>query len=122
MGLFNQFRKKGSQKTLPEEIFESICDLLNTKISFGAYQKDLGVNVYVYLSSNNEISKQIIQDIKNCLTKYENRIQITHIKSVPNKDSFSLNFVIQCEIQKNPYSFQLAFQHQQRQFTVEKKA
>lgn len=121
MGLLNQFRKKEEQKNLSEEIFESICDLLNTKISFGAYQKDLGMNVYVYLSSNNEVSKQIIQDIKSCLKKYETRISISNIKPVPNKDSFSLNFVIQCEIQKKPYSFQLAFQHQQRQFKIEER-
>ena len=121
MGLLNQFRRKGEQKSLSEEVFESICDLLNTKISFGAYQKDLGMNAYVYLSSNNEVSKQIIQDIKTCLKKYETRISITDIRSLPSKDSLSLNFVIQCEIQKKNSSFQLAFQHQQRQFKIEEK-
>ncbi len=121
MSFFNKFRKQGLQKTLSEDIFESVCDLLNTKISFGAYQKDLGMNVYIYLSSNNEISKQIIHDISTCLKKYETRIAITNIKSMPSRDALSLAFMIECNIQKKPYSFQLAFQHQQRQFKIEEK-
>lgn len=119
MGFFNKFIKEGVKKSDHEEILDSICDLLNTKISFGAYQKDLGMNTYIYLSSNSTVSKQIIQDIKHCLEKYETRITILDIRPAPSKDALSLGFVIQCKIQKNPHAFHLAFQSQQKQFNKE---
>ncbi|HNA62090.1 MAG TPA: GPW/gp25 family protein [Rhabdochlamydiaceae bacterium] len=119
MSFFNKFRKKEAQKNLHEDILESICDILNTKASFGNYDKTFGMNTYIYLSYNNRVTKQIIEDIENCLKKYETRIQITAIKSVPGKDLFSLGFLIQCKIQKNTHSFQLAFQTERRKFESE---
>ncbi|MBS0615343.1 MAG: GPW/gp25 family protein [Verrucomicrobia bacterium] len=116
MSFFNKFKKMSPPKSLQEDIFDSICDLLNTKVTFGAYQKDLGMETYVYLSSSSEISKQIIKDIRTCLEKYETRITITDVQPMPPKGDMYLGFMINCKIQKSSHTFQLAFQPQHKQF------
>jgi predicted component of type VI protein secretion system len=119
MSLLNKFRLLIGKKDLKEEIIEHICDLLNTRKGFGTYRDDLGLDAYIYMGSNNSVSKKIIQDIKQCLEKFENRIQIEDIQSVSNDSPFFLSFLIKCKIQNVSHSFQIAFHHQNKSFDKE---
>jgi predicted component of type VI protein secretion system len=115
MSLLSHFRKGEKKKTEVEEIFEFICDLLNTRRSFGAYQKDLGLDTYVYLSSNNQIAGKIIQDIKDCINRYEKRVVVIDVLPVSNESNFLLSFIIKCKIKDKDHLFRLSF-HQQKKF------
>lgn len=119
MSLLNKFRKNLPIKSFEEEIIDHICDLLNTKRTFGSYLKDYGLDSYIYLSSYNGIKKQIMLDIKNCLEKFETRIKILEIQPVPCKDLFLLSFIIKCRIQEKTHSLQLSFHQQKHQFIKE---
>ena len=119
MSLLNKFRSKATKKDLKEEIFEHICDLLNTKKGFGTYQTDLGLESYIYTGSHNIMDKKIIRDIKQCLGKFEPRIQIEDIESVPNNNPFFLSFVIKCKIENVPHAFQISFHPQKQTFDRE---
>jgi predicted component of type VI protein secretion system len=112
MSLLNKFRKNIKKTDLKEEIFEHICDLLNTKKTFGAIEKELGLDNYVYIGSNKEMNKKIISDIKFCLEKYESRIQVIDILSIPSQNHFSLSFLIKCKINNQSHSFQISFYQQ----------
>ncbi|MGH2612793.1 MAG: GPW/gp25 family protein [Rhabdochlamydiaceae bacterium] len=117
MSLLSHFRKGEKKRTEVEEIFESICDLLNTRRTFGSYQKDLGLDAYVYLSSNNELAKQIVQDIKDCIKKYEKRVIVHDVLPMSTDNIFLLSFVIKCKIRETDHSFHLSFHHQKKLFS-----
>jgi predicted component of type VI protein secretion system len=119
MSLLNKFRPKEAKKNLKEEIFEHICDLLNTKKGYGSPREDFGLDNYVYLDSNNSINKKIIHDIKECLEKHEGRLKVHDVRSVPNPNPFFLSFVIDCNIENAPHSFQISFHHQKKSFDRE---
>ncbi len=121
MGLLNKFRKQ-DQKTLDEEILENITDLLNTKKTFGGYEEDLGLDSYFYASSSGQVIKHLMRDIKECLDKYEKRIQITDIQSIPSPNRFFLSFMIKCKIKSSAVSLHLSFHHQKNLFNVEMKS
>ena len=117
MSLFSHFRKDKAKLSEIEEIFESICDLLNTKRTFGAYQRDLGLDTYMYLSSNHELAKQVVNDIKDCISRHEKRVVVYDVLSAPSNNIFLLSFVIKCKIKNIPHLFRLSFHHQTNFFS-----
>jgi predicted component of type VI protein secretion system len=115
VGLLEKFRSR-EKKELKEEIIEHIYDLLNTKKMFGTYQKDFGLDNYVYIGTNKLINKQIIQDIKECLKKFEKRITLEEVTSLPNQDPFILSFLIHCKVENASHVFLISFHHQKKTF------
>ena len=116
MNLLSHFRPTEKRGTPTEDIFEAICDLLNTKKTFGSYQRDFGLDTYVYLGSNKEITKQIIHDIKACIEKFERRITILDLQSTSSDNPFFLNFALHCKIEGKDHAFHLSFHHQKNFF------
>lgn len=119
MGLLNKFRKPHQQPDRTEEILEHLCDLLNTKKEFGGYQKDFGLDSYVYLGTNKKVGLQIIDDIKSSFEKFEKRVSDIDIQLIPNESQFFLSFLIKCKIEQKSCSFHLSFNHQKNLFKVE---
>ncbi len=118
MSLLSKFRKS-VQTSIEEDILENVSDLLNTKKGFGAYQEDMGLDSYFYGGSNGQIIKQMMHDIKCCLDKYEKRIQLIDIQSVPSSNRFFLSFMLKCKIKASSVSLHLSFHHQKHLFNVE---
>jgi predicted component of type VI protein secretion system len=119
MSLLNKFRSIVAKKALTEEIIENICDLLNTKKGYGTFQKDLGIDSYIHPGTDNVLHKKIIEEIEQCITKYENRIQIEEILPLPNPSPFFYSFVIKCKIQRVSHDLRIAFHTQHRSFEKE---
>ena len=120
MSLLNKFRKH-TQKSSEEEIVEHISDLLNTKQTFEAYAPDLGLDSHFYASSNSQLIKSLMQDIKGCLEKFEKRVELQSIKSVPSLSRFFLSFVISCKVKSSSLSLYISFHPQKNLFNVEQK-
>ncbi len=121
MGLLSKFRKQKKQSNYKEEILENLNDLLNTKMGFGSYPKDLGLDSYIYLGSDRKIVLQIIADIKTCLEKYEKRIHQLEVIHVPSENHFFVSFVIKCKIDSRPCSFHLSFHQKNKSYSLEVK-
>jgi predicted component of type VI protein secretion system len=119
MSLLNKFRANDAKKDLKEEIFEHICDLLNTKKGFGTFESDIGLDSYIYLGTGKTVNKKITDNIKECLEKYEKRLKIEEVITVPNTNPFFLSFVINCFIENAPHSFEISFHHQRQSFNRE---
>ncbi len=119
MSLLNKFRSIVAKKDLKEEIVEHICDLLNTKKGFGVVQEDFGIDSYFHVGSDKTMNKRIIDDIKRCLEKFENRIKVEEISAVPSDNSFFVSFAIKCKIQNSSHTIQIAFHQQKKTFEKE---
>jgi predicted component of type VI protein secretion system len=119
MSILSKFRQDKQKSHFRENIFEHLCDLLNTKRGYGSYPKDLGHDSYIYLGSDRKIVLQIIQDVKNCFEKYEKRI--SHVEVIPKTSagSFFLSFIIKCKIESKACSFSLCFQRQNKFYSIE---
>lgn len=120
-GLLSKFRA-GKPLSQEEEIVEHIADLLNSKASFSAYDKALGLDSYFYIGSASEIIKQLMKDISSCLATFETRIRVVDILCVPNETSLQLAFVIKCKIGQSERRVHLSFHHQQKLFSVEARS
>ena len=117
MSLLSYFRT--NKKSVEEEIYESICDLLNTRKSFDSIQNDLGLDTYIYLSSDNQSIYQIIDDMKACINKYEKRVVLLNVKNIPSNTVFTLSFEITCTIKNKNHTFRFSFEQQKRLFIRE---
>ncbi|MBA2368466.1 MAG: hypothetical protein H0V82_05520 [Candidatus Protochlamydia sp.] len=119
MTILSKFRPNQNKNSTRDNIFEHLCDLLNTKKGFGSYPKDLGLDSYIYLGSDRKIILQIIADVKSCFGKYEKRI--SHVEVIPKTSvgRFFLSFIIKCKIEHKAYSFHLSFHQQNKSYSIE---
>lgn len=117
MSILSKFRQ--GKCTIMDSVFEHLCDLLNTKMGYGSYPKDLGLDSYIYLGSDRKITLQIIADVKKCFEKYEKRISHLEIIPVKSKSSFLLTFIIKFKIENKNCSYQLCFHQQNKSYSIE---
>lgn len=109
MGLLNKFRSPGKRKTLQDEVVTHLIGLFNTKQTFGAWQKGLGVRSYSSGRSRADIIEQVIQDIKYNLEKFEERIKIIEIRVMDSENVFNLRFQIKCQLGSSFHSYYVGF-------------
>lgn len=119
MSILSKFRREKQKSHFRDNIFEHLCDLLNTKKGFGSYPKDLGLDSYIYLGSDRTIILQIIKDVKSCFEKYEKRISHVEVTPRASEGRFFLSFIIKCKIENKPCSFQLSFHQQNKSYSIE---
>lgn len=118
MSLLNKFRPPKSTNSM-KAIIEHLNDLLNTKREFGNYPRDYGLDSYIYLGSNEKIILKIIDDIHDCLNKYEKRVSDVEVIHMNTEDPFTRTFLITCKIEAQHYSFHLSFQAQKHFYQLE---
>lgn len=119
MSILNKFRKDQPKSQAKDNIFEHLCDLLNTKRGFGSYPNDLGLDSYIYLGSDRKIILQIIEDVKSCFHKYEKRISSIEVIPKTSVGRFYLSFMIKCKIENKACSFHLSFHQQNKSYSIE---
>lgn len=109
MGLLNKFRKEGSKKSMHEEVMQNVEYLLNTKATFGAWQKGMGLQSYAYNKSNLSVVNGIIDDIFYNIETYEKRIKVLGIEVIDNSSALKIRFQIDCLIGEKHHSFYVGF-------------
>ena len=109
MGLLNKFRKEGSKKDYQQEIVENLTAIFNTKQTFGAWQRGLGLKSYCNGKSRNDLIEEIVLDVKTNIEQFEKRVQLIDIKVVDNKGLFNLNLQINCRAGGQFHAFYLGF-------------
>lgn len=109
MGLLNKFRKERNKKSFHEEVVQNLAYLLNTKATFGAWQKGMGLKSYAYNKSNLAVVNGIINDIVFNIETFEKRIKVLGIEVVDNSSALMIKFQIDCMIGETFHSFYLGF-------------
>lgn len=108
MGLISKFRKVG-KVPLEKEVANHLRVLLNTKRSFGAWQKGFGIDNYAHYHSKEETVKAIIKDIKFNIENFEKRVLLLEIAESKDMSLFHYRFVIKCKIGSRFHSFYIGF-------------
>ncbi|HUD01895.1 MAG TPA: GPW/gp25 family protein [Rhabdochlamydiaceae bacterium] len=119
MGLLNKFRKEGQKKSLEQEVADSLMSLFNTKQSFGAWQKGLGLQTYCSSKSRNDVIAEIVSDIKYNIDCFEKRIKLIDIQVIENKSISNLKLQINCHLGGRFHSFYVGFRQSQNPIQVE---
>lgn len=112
MGLLNKFRKEGKKKEYEQEVIGNLISLFNTKESFGAWQKGLGLKSYCLGKSLNTIIEEMIADIKYNIEQFEKRIKVIEIQAVNSKTILNIHFQIKCKLGEKFHSFYIGFNSQ----------
>lgn len=109
MGLLNKFRKAGKRKNYREEILDNLECLLNTKQTFGAWQKGLGLSSYCNGKSRTDLIEDMIEEIKLNIEKFEPRIKLTEVDFVKDSDLLNMKFKVDCQSGGSFHSFYIGF-------------
>lgn len=119
MGLLNKFRSEEKKKSLEEEVADNLTALLNTKESFGAIQKGLGLKTYSSCKSRDDIFKDLAADIQYNIDTFEKRIKLIEIQPLKDENSLVLRLQIKCQLGERFHSFYVGFSPFQEPIQVE---
>ncbi|MBS0647908.1 MAG: GPW/gp25 family protein [Verrucomicrobia bacterium] len=119
MGLLNKFRKEGHKKELEKEVVHHLMALLNTKQTFGAWQKGLGMKTYCSSKSRSDVIAEIIDDVKYNIEAFEKRIKLIDIQVIDSKSIFNLRLQINCYLGGKFHSFYIGFRQSPNPIQVE---
>lgn len=86
-------------KSLLEEVLDSITHILNTKPTFGAWGKDLGLEDFSGCNEAKERVKNIADSIVLNIKKYEKRLKVIDIKMSKFKGFSDFSFELQGELE-----------------------
>ncbi len=119
MGLLNKFRNGENKRGLEEEVVGNLSSLLNTKATFGAWQKGMGLKSYACNKSNLTIVNEIIDDIVFNIEQYEKRMKVLAVRVVNNTSALTIRFQIDSVIGEEFHSFYLGFKNYPEPVIVE---
>lgn len=109
MGLLNKFRKRENKRDIEEEVIENLKELLNTKQSYGAWQRGLGLKNYANINSSIRTAEEIIHDIETNILLFEKRLKCIKISLLSNEKPLSLRLQLECLIGGKFHSFYIGF-------------
>lgn len=104
LGLLNAFRIQPI-KTLQAEVLQSISCLLNTKQSFGAWQKELGLEDYSYAAKSAEILQKMAEDIAKTIQANEKRFKLQSVTVSYFHNASHFAFELLGELERKPQIF-----------------
>jgi len=79
MGFLNVFRTNPITSTR-DEVFDSLRHLFSTKQSYGAWQKELGLDDFSGANYSPEVLKQIEENIALNMSTYEKRLTLRELE------------------------------------------
>ncbi|GEM_PF-2263684 len=98
MGLLNAFRTQPITN-LREEVIDSLRHLFSTKQTYGAWQKELGLDDYSGSNYSPETLKQIEEDIAQNIQIYEKRIDLELVEITTFKSYADFEVKVEGKIQ-----------------------
>lgn len=119
MGLLNKFRKDISKKDYEKEVIDNLVALFNTKETYGAWQKGLGLKNYSHILYRNDLVKEIIADIKYNIEHFEKRVKLLDIQEIKDENPLTIRFQLRCQIGGKFHSFYIGFNHFKNPIQVE---
>lgn len=98
MGFLNVFRKKPINNRR-DEVIDSLRHLFSTKQSYGAWQKELGLDDYSGVNYSTKVLKQIEEDVALNIKTYEKRFMLKSVKMSSFKSYADFEVKVEGEIE-----------------------
>lgn len=75
MTFFDRFGPSGKRTDELDHVVQNISAILNTKEGFGSVIGQLGIGSYLARQGSRDSLETLTQEIKDCITRYEPRLQ-----------------------------------------------
>ncbi len=98
-----------SKKSDFHGIIDNLNNILNTKKNFGYFLDDFGIRDLGEYTSHGNISKEIIEEIRKNIEKYESRVEVISIVEIHDSDLFHMSFDIECKVKGSTRSMRMIF-------------
>lgn len=111
MPLFDKFAAsgQGTRRSPIEGILENLKDLLNTKREYGSPLPDYGIRTLTEYYSREYIARAVIQDVRECIERYEPRLTLHEIVLNEDKTPFRLSFTVRCSLRNESELLHVSF-------------
>lgn len=112
MSLFRKFSPNA--RGAPDDrdmsaIVENLHNVLNTTRGYGSLLADFGISHMGGHMSRDNMAQAVMHDIKECIERYEPRVQLQEIIFEEDHNPLRLSFVIKCTVRATSTSLRLMF-------------
>lgn len=112
MPFFDKFTSKSTPLQENSElisIIDNLNNILNTKRGYGSFLADFGIRDLNEYTSQDDIAIAVINEVKENIEKYEQRVEIVNITRSEDSNPFHIAFNIECVVRKNARSLHMVF-------------
>jgi len=101
-----------------ERILRNLENVLNSKRGFGSLLPDFGIRTLSEYSSREAIGVAVMQDVRECIERYEPRLRLDEIALDEERSPMRLSFTLKCTVVEDPHELQVSFDTVFNQFDV----
>jgi type VI secretion system lysozyme-like protein len=123
MALFEklaQSRQRGARGLEP--ILRNLTNVLNSKRGYASsLLPDFGIRTLTEYGSRDAIGVAVMQDVRECIERYEPRLRLDAIALDEEKTPMRLSFTLECTLVNDPHQLQISFDTVFNQFDVARR-
>ena len=103
-----------------EAVLRNLRYILNAKRGYGSILEDFGISDLSHCSSREALVEILSNEIRETIAKYEPRVSLFEMSSIPNTRASQVSMVLTCELKSEQASFDLIFDTARTNFSVER--
>jgi type VI secretion system lysozyme-like protein len=114
-------RRDGRARGL-ERILRNLENMLNSKRGYSApLLPEFGIRTLTEYGSRDAIGAAVIEDVRECIERYEPRLRLDSIKLDDEHNPLRLSFTLECTLVGDPHQLQLSFDTVFKRFDVARR-
>ncbi len=125
MALFDKLA--GDGRTPPsraglERTLRNLENVLNSKRGYSSpLLDDFGIRTLTEYGSREAIVGAVMQDVRECIERYEPRLRLDHIAIGETASPLKLSFILKCTLRSDPHELQISFDTLFNHFAVARR-
>lgn len=110
------------QRPALERILRNLENVLNSRRGYSSMLlPDLGIRTLTEYGSRDVIGAAVMQDVRECIERYEPRLRLDQIVLEPERSPLRLSFTLKCTVLDDPHELQVSFDTVFNQFDVARR-
>jgi type VI secretion system lysozyme-like protein len=107
------------QHTGMERILRNLTHVLNSKREYSSpLLPDFGIRTLTELGSRDAIGAAVMQDVRECIERYEPRLRLDAIRLDPERNPLRLSFTLKCTVLDDRRELRISFDTVFNQFDI----
>jgi type VI secretion system lysozyme-like protein len=93
-----------------ERVLRNLANVLNSKREYSSpLLPDFGIRTLTEFRSREAIGAAVIEDVRECIARYEPCLRLDHIELDPERVPLHLSFSLKCTLLDDPHELQISF-------------
>lgn len=122
MALYDKLAPHRPHDTPIERILRNLGNVLNSRRTWSSpLLPDFGIRTLTEYGSVDVIGQAVMQDVRECIARYEPRLRLDEIVLDPRPSPLRLSFTLKCTVRDDAHELRVSFDTVFNQFDVARR-